>query len=241
MIRREGEVSVEMLARSFDVSTETIRRDLAELVDSGRAQKVHGGARRPRIMVAEGSFGERQETQSAAKLRIGRRLSDAISPGETLFIDTGSTTLAAAEFLAAIPGLTIVTNSTRFATRLANSGSDAAIYLLGGRFMGDNAETVGPQTTGQVTDYQADRAVISVAAVSAEVGGWDADYEEAQVARAMIGNAHHLIVLADSSKFGRRAAHKVCDTQAIDLLISDSQHGSAEIAAFEKKGIEVWH
>lgn len=241
MIRREGEVTVEMLARSFEVSTETIRRDLTELVDSGRAQKIHGGARRPRIMVDEGSFGERQAKESSAKHRIGRRLSDAIGLGETIFIDTGSTTLAAAEFLAAIPGLTVVTNSTRFAARLANSGSDAAIFLLGGRYMGDNAETVGPQTAAQIRDYQADRAVISVAAISPNVGGWDADFEEAQVARAMIENAQHLIVLADSSKFGRRAAHKVCDAEKIDLLITDSQHLSAEIVAFKEKGVEVWH
>ncbi|MCB1440369.1 MAG: DeoR/GlpR transcriptional regulator [Nitratireductor sp.] len=239
-IRREGEVTVEVLARDFDVSTETIRRDLAELVETGKAQKIHGGARRPRLMVAEGSFNERQATESPAKIRIGRLLSKAVTPGETLFIDTGSTTLAAAEFLAAIPGLTIVTNSTRLAERLAISGSTAEVFLLGGRFHGDNAETVGPETVTQIATYQADRAVISVAAMSSSIGGWDASHEEAQVARAMIDNSHSLTVLADSTKFGRRAAFKVCEVEAIDLLITDSRANGSDITAIKQRGVEIW-
>lgn len=239
-IRREGEVTVEMLADSFGVSTETIRRDLAQLVESGRAQKVHGGAKRPRL-ITEGSFDERLGTEAVAKTHIGRLLAQAVEPGETLFVDTGSTTLAAAEFLAAIPGLTIVTNSTRMAERLAKSGSDAAIFLLGGRYQGDNAETVGPDTIRQISAYSADKAVISVAAISPDAGGWDASYEEAQIARAMIGNTHFLIVLADSSKFGRQAAFKVCDPDEIDLLISDSQAKAMDITAMRERGVEVWH
>jgi len=227
-------------AQELKGELKSLREDLAELVETGKAQKIHGGARRPRLMVAEGSFNERQATESPAKIRIGRLLSKAVTPGETLFIDTGSTTLAAAEFLAAIPGLTIVTNSTRLAERLAISGSTAEVFLLGGRFHGDNAETVGPETVTQIATYQADRAVISVAAMSSSIGGWDASHEEAQVARAMIDNSHSLTVLADSTKFGRRAAFKVCEVEAIDLLITDSRASGSDIAAIKQRGVEIW-
>ena len=98
IIRREGEVSVDMLAARFDVSSETIRRDLGTLAERGRVQKVHGGARRP-FLIAEPSHGERQSTAAEAKAMIGRRLGDAVAAGETIFIDTGSTTLAAADTL----------------------------------------------------------------------------------------------------------------------------------------------
>ena len=152
MILKEGEVSVEGLADRFDVSPETIRRDLAQLDESGRVHKVHGGARRPRLMV-EGSYSERLGTESAAKTRIGRVLAGVVEPGETLFVDTGSTTLAAAEPLAAIPGLTVITNSCRLAERLSQAGSDAAVYLLGGRYRGDDAETTGPATVDRAIAF----------------------------------------------------------------------------------------
>lgn len=238
LIRQEGEVSVEGLALRFDVSAETIRRDLVHLVESGRVQKVHGGARRPRLMV-EGSFTERLGSEATAKARIGRRLADLIEPGETLFIDTGSTTLAAADHLAAIPRLTVITNSCRFADRLTQAGSDAAVYLLGGRYQGDNAETTGPMAIGQIAAFQADRAVITVAAVLPEIGAMDASFEEAQVARAMIANARSLTVLADHTKIGRRAAFSVCASGEIDQLVSDQTLHKETREALVDLGVDV--
>jgi DeoR family glycerol-3-phosphate regulon repressor len=240
IIRQEGEVSVEGLALRFEVSAETIRRDLAQLVESGRVQKVHGGARRPRLVV-EGSFAERLGRESTAKTRIGRRLADLVEPGETLFIDTGSTTLAAAEYLAAIPRLTVITNSCRLAERLAQAGSDAAIYLLGGRYQGDNAETTGPGAVEQVRGFQADRAVITVAAVHAEIGVMDASFEEAQIARAMIARARSLTVLADQTKFGRRAAFSVCQCSEIDQLVTDQPLDRDYRDALASFGVEIWN
>jgi len=239
IIGREGEVSVEDMASRFEVSAETIRRDLALLVESGQAQKVHGGARRARLIV-EGSFAERLDRQATAKNRIGRRLADAVEPGETLFIDTGSTTLAAAEFLAAIPQLTVITNSCRLAERLAQGGSDAAIYLLGGRYHGDNAETTGPGAIEQIGAFQADRAVLTVAAVLPDVGVMDASFEEAQVARAMIANARTLTVLADHTKFGRRAAFSVCKCGDIDHLVTDQHLDRDNRHALTSLGVDVW-
>lgn len=238
LIRQEGEVSVEDLAHRFDVSAETIRRDLGHLAENGQVLKIHGGARRPRLMV-EGSFIERLGSEAGAKSRIGRLLADVVEPGETLFIDTGSTTLACADYLAAIPGLTVITNSCRFADRLSHAGSDADIYLLGGRYNGDDAESTGPVTIEQIRAFQADRAVITVAAVLPEIGAMDASFDEAQVARAMIANARSLTVLADHSKFGRRAAFMVCGCSEIDQLISDQQLEKTARDALAELGVEV--
>ena len=220
MIRSEGSASVEDLAAHFEVSTETIRRDLARLAGAGRVLKVHGGARSARLLV-EPSMDIRAAQASEEKVQIGRRLAGEIEPGATLFIDTGSTTLAAVPALAAIVGLTVITNSCRLADALARAGSDASVHLLGGSYVAGNAQTVGPTVLGQIAEYQADHCVLTVAAFSAEVGAMDASHDEAQIARAMAANAQNLIVLADSSKLDRRAAFTVCPTARIDLLITD--------------------
>ncbi|MFN3281591.1 MAG: DeoR/GlpR family DNA-binding transcription regulator [Tabrizicola sp.] len=239
IIRREGEVSVEMLAARFDVSAETIRRDLGLLAERGRIQKVHGGARRP-MLVVEPSHGEREIASAAEKAMIGRRLADAVAPGETLFIDTGSTTLAAAPALAAVPGLTVITNSCRLAERLAQAGSDAAIHLLGGRYGADNAQTIGGTTLEQIAQFRADRAVLTVAAVDPAVGAMDASLDESQIARAMIRHARTVTLLADATKFGRHAAFAVCGMEEVDLVISDGRLDKAHREALRDKGVELW-
>ena len=239
IVRQTGEVSVEILARRFDVSTETVRRDLSQLAEEGRVLKVHGGAKRPRLIV-EGTFDVRNNRASDAKCSIGERAAVAVEPGEVLFVDTGSTTLAAAEPLAAITGLTIITNSWRFADRLAQAGSDATIHLLGGTYYSDNAETIGPQTLAQIGNYQADRAILTVAAISPSIGAMDASFEEAAIARAMAANSRNVIVLADSGKFGQRAAHLVCRSDEISLLISDQQLDPAHREAMTAMGVEIW-
>ena len=239
IVRQTGAVSVEILARRFDVSTETVRRDLGQLAEEGRVLKVHGGAKRPRLIV-EGTFDVRNNRASDAKCHIGERAAVAVKPGEVLFVDTGSTTLAAAEPLAAITGLTIITNSWRFADRLAQAGSDATIHLLGGTYCSDNAETIGPQTLAQIGNYQADRAIITVAAISHSIGAMDANFEEAAIARAMVTNSRDVIVLADSSKFGQRAGHLVCRSDDISLLISDQQLDPTHREAMTAMGVEIW-
>ncbi|TRW96515.1 DeoR/GlpR transcriptional regulator [Paracoccus sp. M683] len=239
IIQEQGSASVEQLAERFTVSTETIRRDLSRLAQAGRIMKVHGGARSTRLL-AEPSMPVRAALANAEKTRIGQRLAHAIEPGDTLFVDTGSTTLAAAPALAAIPGLTIITNSWQLADALSQQGSDAAIYLLGGRYVAGNAQTVGPAALGQVGDFQADHCVLTVAALSPEIGAMDASHDEAQIARAMVANARNLIILADSTKLGRRAAFTVCRTDEIGLVITDDRVGGAERAGFGSRGVKVW-
>ncbi|MDO5640817.1 MAG: DeoR/GlpR family DNA-binding transcription regulator [Paracoccus sp. (in: a-proteobacteria)] len=238
VIRAAGSASVDDLAARFGVSTETIRRDLACLAGTGRVQKVHGGARSARLL-SEPSMAIRTATASDEKTRMGRLLADEIEPGATIFIDTGSTTLAAAPALAAIAGLTVITNSCRLAEALAHAGSDAAVHLLGGRFRADNAQTVGPSVLGQIADYQADHCVLTVAAFAPEIGAMDACHDEAQIARAMMQAARNLIVLADSSKLDRRAAFTICPTARVGLLITDDAIPPQIRADLAARGLRV--
>lgn len=239
IIRNEGSASVEELAVLFDVSTETIRRDLSRLAEAGRILKVHGGARSSKLLT-EPSMDVRAELASSQKARIGSRLAEAIEPGATLFIDTGSTTLAAVPGLSRIAGLTIITNSCRLAEALVTAGSDASIHLLGGRFSGENVQTIGPSVLTQIAEFQADHCILTVAALAPEIGAMDASYDEAQVARAMLANAQRLIVLADSSKLDRRAAFTVCPADRINLLITDDGIAPVTRAELAAHSVEVW-
>lgn len=228
-VRRHGKVSVEQLAARFKTSHETIRRDLSALAEAGSVQKFHGGAKLPRRQ-EEGPFRERMAMNAVAKRVIAEKAARLIAPGDTLFIDTGSTTLMCAEEIAKIGGLTVITNSTRIAAVMAERGNRTVIFLLGGRFDGDNKETVGPTAISEIQSFHADHALITIGALDCAAGATDFNFDEAQVARAMMENADSLIVVADATKFQRRAAFTVCPLERIAALVAD-RPPSGDLAA----------
>jgi DeoR/GlpR family transcriptional regulator of sugar metabolism len=113
------------------------------------------------------------------------------------------------------------------------------VHVLGGTWAAANGETVGPLAIEQIGRFQADHAVLGIAAIDAEAGAMDADFDEAQVARAMIDHARQVIVLAHGQKFGRRAAYRVCRLDQIDVLVSDRAPDGPLAAALAGAGVEV--
>lgn len=238
-VARDGEASVEALALAFDVSVETIRRDLAALAARGALQKVHGGARRMRLH-AEGSFDQRMAEAAEAKGAIAAAVAGIVTPGETCFIDTGTTTLACAQALAATPDLTVITNSHRIARTIATGQGRARVFLLGGSYAPQNGETVGPMVLDQIGHFSADIALIGAAALDAEAGATDSDFDEAAVARAMCAAARRVVVAVHADKIGRRAAHRICRLDDIDVLVCDRVPGDAFRAALDAAGVALW-
>ncbi|WP_456386545.1 DeoR/GlpR family DNA-binding transcription regulator [Profundibacter sp.] len=240
LVAKRGEITVEVLAASFDTSAETIRRDLTVLADAGHLRKVHGGARSvtPRGE-GEGEFEARMRRNAPAKHQIAEKLADLITPHMTLFMDTGSTTLICAQVLAKIKNLTVITNSTRIAETFSSGRGRADVYLLGGRYRGDNAQTVGGVAARQIASYRADMAILTVGAIDAR-GVMDYSSQEAQIARAMIEASQRLCVVVDHSKFMRRATFSVCDLAEIDLLVTDQTPDAALGAALGQANVEVY-
>ncbi|MCC5974489.1 MAG: DeoR/GlpR transcriptional regulator [Rubellimicrobium sp.] len=218
-VSRHGEARVEDLANRFGVSLETIRRDLAHLAEIGEVLKLHGVVRRAPL-VTEPAFRDRVAARSTEKARAAAHLAALVRPGETVFVDTGSTTLACARALAGVARLTCITNSLAIAEVLGGAG--VQVFLLGGSYGAANGQTVGPMVLEQVARFRADRAILTVAGLEARAGATDADFDEAQVARAMIAQAGMTVVVADSDKFGRRAAFAVCPLSAVDLVVSET-------------------
>jgi DeoR/GlpR family transcriptional regulator of sugar metabolism len=223
-VRAQGKAAVDELAEMFGTSVETIRRDLTALANRGQLQKIHGGAVPPRIP-GEGPFEQRMQQNGAAKRHIAQKLRELISPGETLLIDTGSTTLIVAEELAPIDDLTIVTNSTAIAKVIAAGNKTASIFLLGGNYNEDNRQTCGIIAQQQLDQFHGNIAIFTVAAVDGNAGLMDYSFEEAQMARAMLRRADRCIALADSSKFGRVAPFVVAGFEEVDMLICEQAPG----------------
>jgi DeoR family glycerol-3-phosphate regulon repressor len=218
---RSGQkLEVEALALQFAASRETIRRDLAKLDRQGLLRRVHGGATATGRAVDEGPFHDRMRQQVAAKRAIARHVASGLMPGDSLFIDTGSTTLILAEEIAQRKGLIIITNSADIAA-LCEKGEGNRVLLIGGEFRAAGRETVGPLAVAQIVQLRATRAILTVAAVS-ERGIFDVDPQEAEVARAMVAQADEVTVLADASKMGRTGVFEVCPMAKVGRIVTDS-------------------
>ena len=222
IVRKSEKVSVEELAAHLETSRETIRRDLTQLAKSGRIEKFHGGATMPRVL-GEGPFQQRLAENVDAKMNIARAAAELFHPGETLFIDTGSTTLMFAEEIAKVSELTIVTNSTEIARAIAKVNNGSRVFLLGGEFSVGNSQTVGTMVAAQIRSFRAHHTVLTIGALDKRTGAMDFNLEEAQVARAMIEQSERLTVLADHSKFNALASFEVCPLTQVDRLVSDAR------------------
>ncbi|MEV8465646.1 DeoR/GlpR family DNA-binding transcription regulator [Fluviibacterium sp. DFM31] len=240
-VAHEGEVTVDTLAVRFDVSVETVRRDLAKLENQGRLRKFHGGARpvptQQRLHV-EASFEARMNEERAAKQAIAAKLTQIVHPGDTLFLDTGSTTLVACSVLAELRGLTVITNSVAAADKLT-LGGQGQVYLLGGAYARGNSQTVGPMVLEQIGRFRADHAVLTPTGLDAEAGVTDANADEAEIARAMINSAQSVTFLTVPSKFGRKAAFHVCGLGQIQTVLAAGPPDDTHLKALGTAGVAI--
>ena len=227
---------VEALVQELGASRETIRRDLAALDRQGLLRRVHGGATMALQKLEEGPFHHRMRQQVAAKRAMARHVAEGLRPGDSLFIDTGSTTLFLAAEISQRKGLIIITNSAEIAA-LCEKGEGNRVLLIGGEFRGAARETVGPMAVAQIGQLRAARAVLTVASVTGR-GVFDIDAQEAEVARAMIAQADEVTVLADGSKMGRAGVFEVCPMARLGRIVTDAIGQSLREAA-EAAGVQV--
>ena len=241
LVRSSERVSVDQLHQRLGCSRETIRRDLQILEDRGLIRKYHGGAtalrRAPLIRDTEGPFTARMHENTAGKLRMASLAAALFDPGDSLLIDTGTTTVYLAEELARREGLTVITNSLTVAS-LASGGRGAECFVIGGKLRPEASELLGPLALRQIANFKARHAVITVGAVGPDAF-MDFDVDEAEIARAMIAQAQTLTILADSSKIGQRALFEVCAVGEADRLVTDAPLPPAMARTLADAGVEV--
>lgn len=241
LVARAREISVEDLAQTLAVSRETIRRDLGLLDGNGLIRKFHGGARKPEgareVAGDESPFALRMAQNTQEKQVIATLTAGLFRPGDTLFIDTGSTTLAVADALAGLSHLTVITNSPRIAATIAANRSNKA-FVIGGAYGVEAGETLGALALDQLAKFRAQHVVLTVGAIDPACI-MDFDVQEAEIARAMIERADTVTVVADHSKFGRRAVFEVAPLARIDRLVTDRPPDPAMAEALVRHRVQV--
>lgn len=247
LLREEGRVVVSDLAARFDVTTETIRRDLDSLEQAGALQRVHGGAvAAGHTSVAELSVDERQGQQTPGKSAIARAAAHLVPSTfiGSIALDAGTTTAAIAEELSswspATPGtlLTVVTNSVPIAALLQHS-PHIDLRLLGGRVRGLTSAAVGTSTVEQIGALRPDIVFVGTNGISAGFGLSTPDELEGAVKTAYIRAARRVVAVADSTKHGAEALTRFARLDEIDTVITDAVPPADLAGALAESGVEV--
>ena len=237
LLRQRERLTVADLADQLAASQETVRRDLTALASQNLIRKFHGGATLPQID-RESPFNVRMSEMAAEKQQIARLAATIPTEGDSLFIDTGSTTIAFAQELALRTRLTVVTNSPAIAARMAHANALSTVFLLGGRHHASVEETVGSLCIEQIKRFRTTHAFLTIGALRPE-GIMNFDVDEAEVARAMVAQADQVTLLADSSKFSRTGLFEVGPLEAATRLVTDAEPPPALAQALQKAGVEV--
>lgn len=235
-LMEQGKVLSNILAADFGVSEDTIRRDLRELARAGVCRRVYGGALLP--APETGTIVQRSQASSEAKEALARVVAGLIEPGQTIFIDAGSTNLAVARAIPPDHAVTVVTNAPAVALALSQHPRCKAI-LIGGILNQDTGACVGGQTCAEIGRIYADLFILGACAVDAQIGATALDVDEAETKRAMIAQSGRLIVPVTADKIGTIAPFKVAEASMIDVLVVAGSSSQERLDAFGTEGIRV--
>jgi DeoR family glycerol-3-phosphate regulon repressor len=212
-------VVVEDLARRFEVSPQTVRKDLNELCDKRVLQRVHGGAV-VASSVANLAYEARRFVAAAAKRAIGEAAAEMVPPGSSLFVNIGTTTEEVARALARRGDYLVITNNLNVAMELYREDR-IEVVVAGGAVRKSDGAVIGSSAIDLVRQFRVDYAVIGVSAIDADGTLLDYDYREVMVTQAIIENAREVILVADHTKFARNAAVRIGHLSQIDVFVTD--------------------
>ncbi|HIF9449580.1 TPA: DeoR/GlpR family transcriptional regulator [Photobacterium damselae] len=221
IVKMQGYVSTEDLVERFNVSPQTIRRDLNELADANQIRRHHGGATIPSSSVNT-SYNTRKVMQLAEKDRIAQAMVAHIPDGATLFIDIGTTPEAVARALLNHNDLRIVTNNLNVAGTLM-AKEDFRVILAGGEVRNRDGGIVGEATLDFVSQFRLDFGILGISGIELDGSLLDFDYHEVRVKQAIIENSRCVMLGVDHTKFGRNAMVNLGDISQIDMLFTDQE------------------
>ncbi len=236
-LQRNPAVRVADLGRALRVSVASIRRDLADLQRSGLLTRTHGGAISTRMRAPELSLAEKRDSHRAEKAAIAASAAALVEPGDTIFLDAGSTTREIAAALRARQGVTVVTNALNIGWELA--ASDLEVILTGGHVRRGILSQVGPITEQTLAGLHVDKLFLAANGIDVAKGVTTPNLLEAQTKRAMVERAGEVILVADHSKFGRVTFSHICDLDRIHTVITDDGVPRQLISAIEQVGVRV--
>jgi DeoR/GlpR family transcriptional regulator of sugar metabolism len=236
-LRANGFSTPEQLAKLLNVSSITIRRDLVDLEKMGQLRRVHGGAIPKESFTAQ-HIKFRLSRQAAEKRAIAAHAVKLIQPGETLFLDAGSSCYFLAELLPENCQLVVISHSLDTLNALTGK-QGIRIISLGGEFNAEVNAFLGPITEQQLETIHVDRAFLGTSGLDPELGSVNDTVEQSRIKTLMCKNSRDRYILADSSKFGIRAFYRTFPTNLISNVITDRAVDVAHIRALKAKSIRV--
>lgn len=238
ILNAEKQVMSGELSQRFNVSEDSIRRDLRELAAEGKLQRVHGGALP--ISAAIAPIETRRNVQTASKQAIARQAASLIQPGQVVILDGGTTTGYMVSYLPADLACTIVTHSPGIAVALVDRPL-IEVILIGGRLFKHSVVTVGASALEGIARINADLFFMGVTGVHHRAGFTTGDYEEAGIKRALAARAAETIVMASQEKLNSASAFAIGELTLASTLIVDSPPDEALQTQLTEHGIATIH
>lgn len=242
-LEKAGFMSIADLGADLGVSEMTIRRDLNTLAGQGAVVRAHGGAiclvgdKIRRVDLVEPILDDRIQSNSAAKAHIGQIAAGLVSPGQTIAIDIGSTTLCLAQALMDID-VRVFTNSLKIALLL--SAGKPRVYLPGGEIRGSEPSIIGSIAQRQLETFHFDLAFIGASSIGGD-GIYDYSLEDTEIKQSLIARSKKKVALMDSSKFNSMSVVKICDLQTLDMMITDRRPAGQLSAQLAAAHVDVLH
>lgn len=238
LVNREGRVLVAELAKQFDTSQVTIRKDLELLHEQGLLHRSHGGALPAREGALEDpTLREKEQLHRREKLHIAAAAARIVKEGQVVILDSGTTTTAIARALRSFRNVTIITNAVNIAAELSNSTVD--VILTGGTLRKNSFSLVGPIAEETLRHLNADLLFLGVDGFDVHYGLSTPNLLESKVNRVMLEVARQRIAVCDSSKFGRRSLSLIGPTSSLHGVITDHGIPKSDLSTLKKAAIEV--
>jgi DeoR family glycerol-3-phosphate regulon repressor len=237
LLSKAHKVHVLDLAQKFEVAEETIRRDLKYLEEAGELRRVYGGA----ILASldeEQPLTIRTKIKPKEKIKIAHLALQLIDHGMSIFLDTGTTTLALAHQLHQFNNLKVITNSLDIASALAKLGN-AEVYLLPGKLRANDNAIIGEQALVHVGQYNYDLAFMGIGAIDIHKGFVDYSEAEALIRRELLKYSKQKIIIADDSKFNTKGFFNTFGFEGIDILVTNKKPSAQQIQVLEQHHVRI--
>lgn len=237
LARGAGRLDVDGLASHFDVTPQTIRRDLNELCDQGLLQRYHGGAMLP-SGVANLAYESRRQLAPDAKRRIGLKAAELIPNDCSLLINIGTTTEQVANALRGHRGLMVITNNMNV-VNILRGYPEIEVIVTGGVLRHSDGGIVGAPAVEFLRQFKVDYAIIGTSAIDDEGNLLDFDYREVEVSRKIVETSRRVILAADSMKYGRSAPVRIGHISEVDHFVTDARPPEALLRICQEQGVTV--
>jgi DeoR/GlpR family transcriptional regulator of sugar metabolism len=232
-VNTTGKVDIDELSETLNVSSMTIRRDLAELEKDGKAIRTHGGAVSPSFLLKETPYASKEISNIPQKQAIAKKAISLIHENATIILDSGTTTLEVARLLKERADITVITNDIKIAAELLES--KLKVIVTGGELQNRVGALYGSLTQQVLKDIHVDLFFLGAQAIDLEAGVTSPTFEKSLIKKMMMEAANSTWLLADSQKFNSKALSFVCKLSELNGLITDSGLDSTKKRMYEEQ------